>query len=179
MGYKHRREDILEAAVNASLEIGIGGLTFGRVAKRLDLPDRTIVYYFPNKEALIVAVIEAHSARLEKVLEAAFAQPARDHVDLLRMAWPVIASPGADPVFRIFFEIVGLATRGVAQFAQLVPGLMEAWIGALMLRLDLPDDARRAEAEAAVAVIDGLLLVRHAHGPEAADRAAARLIAAR
>ena len=34
---------------------------------------------------------------------------------------------------------------------------------------------RRAEAEAALALIDGLLLIRHLAGPAAADRAAARL----
>ena len=175
MGYKHRHEDILAAAVQASIEDGVGSVSYRRLAKRLGIPDRTIVYYFPTKEALIQAVLEAHASRLQVILLEAFGRPARDGVDLLRMAWPVMACPNADPVFRVFFEMTGLAVRGVAPFERLVPAAIEAWVVMLMPLLDVPEPERRAEAEATLAMLDGLLLWRQLMGPEAAERAATRL----
>ncbi|MEM9459229.1 MAG: TetR/AcrR family transcriptional regulator [Myxococcota bacterium] len=175
MGYKHRHEDILTAAVQASIEDGMGSLSYRRLAKRLGIPDRTIVYYFPTKEALIEAVLEAHATQLQAILLEAFGRPARDSMDLLRMAWPVVACPNADPVFRVFFEITGLAVRGVAPFDRLVPESLEAWIAMLMPLLDVPPSKKRAEAEATLATVDGLLLMRQLMGPAAAERAATRL----
>ena len=49
VGYRHRREDILAGAVEAVLDEGISQLTFGRLATRLDINDRTIVSYFPTR----------------------------------------------------------------------------------------------------------------------------------
>ncbi len=178
MGYKHSRDEILAAAVAEALEGGIGTLSFGRVAKRLGIPDRTVVYYFKNKSLLIQAVFEAQSAQLNTVLLQAFDRPARGHVDLLRMAWPFVASETADPILRQFLEMLGLCVRGVSPFAQMVPPAIASWIELLMQLQEGPESVRRAEAEAAIAMIDGLLLLRHAAGPEVADRAAHLLMKA-
>ena len=56
-----------------------------------------------------------------------------------------------------------------------VPQLIEAWIDWVMLFLAGSARERRAEAEAAIAVIDGLILLRLLAGPAAARRAAKRL----
>ncbi|MFI5837850.1 hypothetical protein ACIA5A_29650 [Micromonospora sp. NPDC051300] len=96
-----------------------------------------------------------------------------DRRALVRAAWAVLGRPAADPVFALFLEANGLAASGRAPYRTVVPRLVEEWIvwaGEL-----LPDDVgRRAEAEAAIALIDGLLL-RQLAGPEAADRAAGRM----
>ena len=172
MGYKHSREEILEAAVAEALERGIGPLSFGRVAKRLGVSDRTVVYYFPNKDSLIEAVIGAQTAQFNAVLGPVFEQAARDHTEVLRIAWPVLASDQADPILRLFLETLGLGARGVSPFDQIVPLAIEAWVGMVMQMFDGPEHRRRAEAEAAIAQIDGLLLIRQAAGPDVADRAA-------
>ena len=75
----------------------------------------------------------------------------------------------------LFFEANGLAATGRAPFATLVPQLIEAWIDWVMLFLAGSARERRAEAEAAIAVIDGLILLRLLAGPAAARRAAKRL----
>ena len=43
MGHRHTKEEILEGAVAAAFEDGLSQLTFGRLAKRLGINDRTIV----------------------------------------------------------------------------------------------------------------------------------------
>jgi hypothetical protein len=57
-----------------------------------------------------------------------------------------------------------------------VPRLITAWIDWVERLIAAPAERRRAEAEAAIGLIDGLLLLRQLGGPEAADRAAAAIL---
>jgi AcrR family transcriptional regulator len=52
---RHDKAQLLAAAVDTALDTGIGGLTFGAVARRAEVPDRTVVYYFPTKPELVAA----------------------------------------------------------------------------------------------------------------------------
>jgi AcrR family transcriptional regulator len=174
MGYKHDKEEILEAALEASLADGVASLTYGRLARQMDITDRMIVYYYPTKADLIGAVLEEYTARLMGMLSVAFSEPASDHVDMLRAAWPYLADPAADPMLRMFFELVGLSARGLEPYATLVPPAFDAWAELIAGLFTLPEEERRAEAEATIALLDGLLMVRQILGPEAGERAARR-----
>jgi AcrR family transcriptional regulator len=175
MGYRHTKDDILAGALAAVFEDGLSQLTFGRLAKRLGISDRIIVYYFPSKDDLIGEVLLVVGAQLQTTLAPAFATPATDHLGLLRAAWPVLARPEADPVFALFFEAGGLAASGREPYRTLVPQLVELWIEWAAAFVGGTAKRRRSEAEAAIAVLDGLLLIRQLAGPEIADRAARRL----
>lgn len=175
MGHRHTKEEILEGALAAAFEDGLSQLTFGRLAKRLGINDRTIVYYFPSKDDLISEVVVSMGLSLQSTLGEAFSKPAATHLELARTAWPVLARTEADPIFALFFEANGLAVAGRAPYTTLVPQMIEAWVAWIMAFLKGPAKHRRAEAEAALAVIDGLLLLRQLGGPEAANRAARRL----
>ncbi len=175
MGYKHTKQDILDGALAAALDDGLSKLTFGRLAKRLGINDRTVVYYFPTKDDLISEVVMSMGLQLQQTLGDAFAMPADNHIELARAAWPVLARVEADPIFSLFFEANGLATAGRAPFDALVPQLVDAWIDWLTTCLTGSASQRRAEAEAAIAIIDGLLLLRQLGGPASAARAAKRI----
>ena len=175
MGHKHTREEILQGALEEALEHGISQLTFGRVAKRLGINDRMVVYYFSSKTALVSAVLLALGEKLQTVLAEAFKSPAGDHVELTRAAWPVLARPDIDPIFGMFFEAIGLAASGREPYGTLARQLVGAWIEWLSGFFDGTPSRRRAEAEAAIALLDGLLLLRQLRGPSAANRAAKRL----
>ncbi len=174
MGHKHTKDEILAGALAAAFEDGLNQLTFGRLAKRLGINDRTIVYYFPSKDDLIGEVLVSMGLSLQTMLAKGFSTSAADHMELVRTAWPVLATPEADPIFALFFEANGFAAAGRAPYNTLVPHLIEAWIDWVVPFLKGPTKLRRAEAEAAIALIDGLLLLRQLSGPAAANRAAAR-----
>jgi AcrR family transcriptional regulator len=178
MGHKHAKDEILDGALAAAFEEGLSQLTFGRIAKRLGISDRIVVYYFPTKDDLIGEVLVAMGTQLQETLAPAFSSPVADHVGLLRAAWPVLARPEADPVFALFFEAGGLAATGREPYRSLVPQLVEAWIAWSSEFISGTPARRRAEAEAAIAVIDGLLLLRQLAGPEVANRAVKRIGAA-
>ena len=172
MGHKHTKAEILEGALAEAFDGGLSQLTFGRVAKRLGISDRIVVYYFPTKDDLIGEVLFSMGLELQATLAPAFSAPADGHMELLRAAWPVLAKPAADPVFALFFEAGGLAATGRDPYKSLLPQLVDAWITWASDFVAGTPARRRAEAEAAIAVLDGLLLLRQLGGPKAAERAA-------
>ncbi|MEM7285066.1 MAG: TetR/AcrR family transcriptional regulator [Actinomycetota bacterium] len=175
MGHKHTKEEILAGALETAFADGLSQLSFGRVAKHLGINDRIVVYYFPSKDDLITNVMLAMGGDLQTALAQAFTEPAGDHVALTRAAWPILSAPDSDRVFALFFEANGLAAAGREPYRSLVSGIIAAWIDWLVDFFEGTDDERRTEAESAIALIDGLLLLRHLAGADAADRAAARL----
>ncbi len=175
MGHRHTKEDILDGALAFALDDGLSQLTFGRLAKRLGINDRTIVYYFPSKDDLISEVVISMGLSLQATLATAFVKPAATHLELVRAAWPVLARSDVDPIFALFFEANGLAATRRTPYDTLVPMLIEAWVDFVVPFLDGPPKQRRTEAEAAIALIDGLLLLRLLGGAASANRAARTL----
>ncbi len=179
MGHKHTKDEILAGALATAHADGLSKLSFGRVAKHLGISDRTVVYYFPSKADLVSEVIVLVGLELQSTLAMVFGAEGgtdvRGHLDLVSAAWPVLATTEADPMFRLFFEANGLAAAGIEPYQILVPQLVDGWVEWVMSFLSGRESAKRAEAEAAIAVIDGLLLVRLLAGPKAGQRAAAAL----
>jgi AcrR family transcriptional regulator len=175
VGYRHTREEILAGALTLAFRDGLSRLSYGRVARELGISDRIVVYYFPTKEGLVGEVLGALGEQLQVTLAPAFASPKADHLAVGRAVWPLLAQAGADPVFALYFEANGLAAAGREPYRSLVPQIVESCIDATAALIDSPPRRRRAEAEAAVALIDGLLLLRQLTGPHAANRAARTL----
>ena len=176
MGPRHTKEQLLAAALDAATDEGLSGLTFGRLATRVGTSDRMLVYYFPTKQDLVGEVLHEMGRQLQDALAAAIPVAARDHVELARAAWPVLARSAVDPTFALFFEALGLAAAGTEPYRRIAVDLLDGWATWLEGSLDGDPDVRRAEAECAIAVLDGLLLLRQLSGPAAAERAAARIL---
>lgn len=172
MGHKFTREQLLEGAVELALTDGLGALTFGRLAKRMATSDRVVVYYFPSKTTLVSDVLVEIGNRLQAVLATAFTGPAAGHRQLAKTAYGVLADEDTDAIFAVYFEACGLAAAGVQPFQELAAALVDGWVGWLSGFFRGTPKQRRAEAEATLVLIDGVLLMRQLGGAQAADRAA-------
>jgi AcrR family transcriptional regulator len=176
MGYRHSEEDLLEAAVAVALDQGLAAVTFASVGTRAGVRDRTVVYYFPDKATLIGTVVAALGKRLQGVLAEAFGDTSLPLDELMKRSWPVLATPETDPLFAVFLQVLGFATAGVEPYASLAVDFVDGWITWLAPRVDAPTPAsRRRSAAAAMAQLDGLLLLRSVAGATLADGAAREL----
>ncbi|MGL5911613.1 MAG: TetR/AcrR family transcriptional regulator [Phycicoccus sp.] len=179
MGYRHQRADIVDAAVRVALAHGIGGLTFAAVARELGTNDRTVVYYLPTKDALLAEVFWAIGDRLRELLDEALGRHPAPADAVLSRVWPLLGSSDADPVFAVFFELIGRAVRpgaGASLDHTTAVTLTESWVEWMSGRISAVDaDGRRRAALGLLAQLDGLLLLRQLLGPADASRAAAAL----
>jgi AcrR family transcriptional regulator len=175
VGTKHDEQHLLDEAVAAALEHGLSELTFGRLAKRLGIADRTLVYYFTNKRGLFEAVLGQLAERLLDQLAAAFGAQRRSPDRLLAAAFPVLTTVESDRIFAVWFELAGLAAAGHEPHRELAVAMVDGWIDWLAERVDERSPARRrAGANALLATLDGALLLHHLdHRDEA--RAAIRI----
>lgn len=173
MGYRHSQDEILRAAVDVAGDLGFDRLTFAAVGKRLGISDRTVVYYFPTKDALLTAVALSLGESLQTLLESAFGAGQLNPADLLNRAWPVLTTPEADRAFALYFEVLGLAAAGKPPFDDLAVALMRGWHEWLTPRtLGESVEVQSARAIGVIAQLDGLLLVRNLLGSDAANLAA-------
>jgi AcrR family transcriptional regulator len=92
-----RREDILAAAVAMYAEAGYHGSSLREIARRVGMTHAGLLYYFPNKEALLAAVLER-----------------RDTEDSARLS----GAPGLDALRRL----VALAAHNVRH-----PGIVDLY----------------------------------------------------
>jgi AcrR family transcriptional regulator len=173
VGHKYSQEDMVVAVANVALRDGVAKLTFRNVAEELGTSDRMVVYYFPTKDDLVSAAVTALSSRMQSLLGQAFGHDRRSPDELIERAWPVLKKKNADRIFRLFLELVGLSASGLDPYDRITRSILDDWADWLAERVDAPTRSeRRRLALGVIARIDGLLLLRHGLGPEAADEAA-------
>lgn len=175
MGHKHSRDALLDAALAVAAEQGLHRLSFGRVATRAGTSDRVVVYYFPTKDDLVTGVLERVGDLLLTMLAPVLAGPVEDHRALARTVWSAVGTAGSEPLVAVYVEALGLAASGTPPYTTVAPAVVEAWTGSFAAHLAGDDTTRRSEARAALALVDGLLLLRLAAGEAAADDAARTL----
>lgn len=73
---------ILEAAAELFAERGYARATTNRIAARAGVSIGTLYQYFPNKDALVLALLEAHQAEVREVVDECLARLADPDVPL-------------------------------------------------------------------------------------------------
>lgn len=171
----HDRPAILAAAVGVAQELGLARLTYRLTGERLGIPARTVVYYFPTKAELVAAVLDEVAHILRDAMDAAVGAGPLNPREAFSGLWTALATPGVDPAFRLYIELVGLAVARQSPYDELIPPIYRMWVNWLAARMDGPVEHRHTAAAATFAQVDGLLLVRHLGASDLADLTARRL----
>ncbi|MEH1101926.1 TetR/AcrR family transcriptional regulator, partial [Micromonospora sp. CPCC 205561] len=107
------RTRILRAALDLFAEHGYQRTSLRQIAERLRLTKAAILYHFPAKEHLLVALVEPLVADLEALLDAAAAGPAERARWTVLEGWVETVLTHRRPLGMLFHDIA-LITRGDA-----------------------------------------------------------------
>src|SRR5665213_3264159 len=77
---------------------------------------------------------------------------AATYADTVRAAWKLMSAPEHERVFRLFFEVYGLALQAPERYAEFLRGAVDDWIGYLAAT-KLAEGYARREARAIATVL--------------------------
>ncbi len=167
-----RRQELLDALIEAFAAGGIGGRSLREVAEAVGTSHRMLLHHFGSREELLLAIVEEVERRQVTML----AELPDDPGGAVAAMWADLRRPELWPLERLFFECYARGAQGEAPFTRLVPAAVDGWLADVDERTGGAADP--ATTRLALAVLRGLLLDLVATGDHAGvDAAAARFVA--
>ncbi len=145
------RDDLLERIVEYVWENGISDLQLRPLAEAVESSPRGLLYHFGSKEALVTAVLERALIRQRAIFETLPRNP-DSYAKTVRAAWSVMSRPQNEGLFRLFFEIYGLALQDRERFPDFLERAVEGWLSFLE-RPALRDGYSHTDARAIATVL--------------------------
>jgi AcrR family transcriptional regulator len=169
-----RREELLERILDYACVHGISELSLRPLAKAVGSSPRVLLYYFASKEALLVEIMTRARARQSARLATLKFTSGLSSREICSLCWRVVSEPEYEPLYRLFFEIFGLAIQNPSRF----PGFLDravgdwlAFIATPAIEAGVPPEAAYAFATMVAAGFRGFLLDLVAtHERERVDR---------
>lgn len=162
MPRKHNRDGLLAHALAVAVRDGIDGVTFGAVGKEADVPDRTVVYYFPSKADLLQAVIGATAVQILAALEERIGDRRLPAAELATTCFETLSAAANRRLMTVWLQVWSKAAGGEQPHLGISQALVGRWIGWTAAHLE-PEPASEEEARVEVgrliAVLDGALLL--------------------
>ncbi|MGA3119929.1 MAG: TetR/AcrR family transcriptional regulator [Polyangiaceae bacterium] len=154
-----RRAELLDAAVDYTVEQGFSEVSWRPVAAALGVSTTTLVHRFGTKEQMLEAIL----GRLRERISVAFRDRLGERPDLAtaaRAAWTLTSDPQRGAEFRLFFAVYGRALQAPQQFAVFLERVVADWMGALCDAQgpDIDPAMATRSATLVIATIRGLLL---------------------
>lgn len=120
-----RPEELQVAIVQYLIKNGLADLSLRPLAKAVGSSPRVLLYYFGSKEEMVAKVLAAVRLRqrssYDQVQAATFAEACR-------IIWKRMSAPGSEPLFRLFFEVYGLALRRPQHYKAFLHDTIEDWL---------------------------------------------------
>ena len=169
------RAHLLERIVSYALLNGVASLSLRPLANVLRVSPAALIYHFHSKEELTVEILK-HAGDRQRALFADMRVADDDSAqDRCREVWRIIGSAESRPLFRLFFEVYGLALIDPARFPGFFPGAISHWLeflGVSYVNDGMSVSEARVKATVVLAGFRGFLLDLCATGDsERVDRA--------
>jgi AcrR family transcriptional regulator len=167
-----RREAALARVVDYLLEHGLGNAGLRTLAAAAGTSNRMLLYYFADKDELLLeafgCVVDRLSARL-----AALLPEGRQPFDvLLSQMWLMLKEPEYAPYLRVWYEALGRVSQGEELYRAMAERVLDIWFKWFEPRLDAAPAVRADRIAAIVTAACGLVMVRYIGRAEEADAAA-------
>jgi AcrR family transcriptional regulator len=167
-----RRQQLLDALIEAFASDGVGGRSLREVAQAVGTSHRMLIHHFGSRDELLLTIVE----EVERRQAATLADLPDDPADAVADMWADLRRPELRPFERLFFECYARGAQGEAPFTRLLPAAVDGWLADV-------DELTEGAADPAfvrlgLAVTRGLLLDLVAtDDEEGVDAAAARFVA--
>lgn len=109
-----RRAELIDKLADHVLAHGLGAASLRPLAAAVGTSDRMLLYYFPDKAALIAAVLEAVATRMTGLLGATVAPAPLPRDELEARLLPALLDDAFWPYMALWLEIAAQAARGDA-----------------------------------------------------------------
>lgn len=152
---EHHRSTLLDRIVDYVTEHGVAGLSLRPLAKAVGSSPRVLLYYFRSKEDLVVDAIARARERQRGMFETIRAKRGADPGEVCRVLWGAMSAPKAEPAFRLFFEVYGLALQQPERYKSFLRSAVADWLTYLEDAYKNVGYSRRYARSLATAVIAG------------------------
>jgi AcrR family transcriptional regulator len=167
-----RRIALLDRLADHILAHGLTASSLRPLAKAAGTSDRMLLYYFPDKDALVAAVLEVVAARMVALLDARRAPGLLPYARLKRHLLSIAFADDLWPYMRLWLEMASRAALGDAVLRAVGEQLGRGFLAWGAAQLDSTDEAtREVEAAQLLLAIEGNLLLRSVGLADVAARA--------
>lgn len=158
---ERRRAQLLERMVDYVYEHGVSQLSLRPLAQAVGCSPRLLLYFFSSKEDLVTEVLAAAGQRQRAIVERLRLQNMDTPAQACREIWNAVSDPGSEPLFRLFFEIYGLALQDRERYAAFLQRVVADWLDFIakpLLASGMSERDARARATVILAGFRGFLL---------------------
>ncbi len=161
MKAEDRRADLLDFMADHVLAHGLAASSLRPLARAAGTSDRMLLYYFPDKGALIAAVLEVVAARMVVLLDARKSPGQLPFAALKTALLDIVFADDLWPYMRLWLEMASLAALGDPVFRAVGEQLGRGFLAWGTAQLDSADGAtREVEAAHLLVAIEGTLLLK-------------------
>lgn len=160
-GAVDRRSDLLDRLADYVLAEGLDAANLRAMARACGTSDRMLLYYFPDKAALLAATLERIAGRVTVMMDAA-APPNPLPAATLRAAMvPMLLDQAMWPYMRVWLALASRAAHGDALCRTVGEALGRGFLGWAEAHIAAEDLAtRQRDAAQMLASIEGLVLLK-------------------
>ena len=171
-GSTARRAVLLDKLADHVLAHGLSASSLRPLAKAAGTSDRMLLYYFPDKGAVIAAVLEVVAARLVRLLDARTASGPLPYDVLRAKLLGIVFADDLWPYMRLWLEMASLAALGDPVFRSVGERIGRGFLAWGAAQLDSADAAaREVEAAQLLVAVEGTLVLRSLGLDDVAKRA--------
>lgn len=125
---KKRPGELRDAIVRYLIKHGLADLSLRPLARAVGCSPRVLLYHFGSKEKLIIEVLAQVRQQQRSTYDRLEAGSFAETYDAI---WKDMSSPDSEPLFRLFFEIYGIALRHPKLYQDFLRHTIEDWLPAI------------------------------------------------
>ena len=153
-----RRAEIAEKLADFVLAYGLSAASVRPLAEAAGLSDRMLMYYFPDKTAVMAATLQVVAARMTAMLEAVIAPDPMPYDPLKERLARVVMDDQAWPFFALWLEVVAAAGRGDPLYRQVGEQLGRGFLD--WVTAQLKSREKGVESARLFAAIEGMIVLK-------------------